>query len=133
MEEFKLTADFVGIDQNEGLGVFDVFYTLVEDEAFEELGYELFKAGQLMDSDEYGNDPDEVEDWFFENSRVTEWKATAEEFYNPTIKRNDIRVECHETRVAIVSGIKFSASVTASKDEMYKNREAQKLVELKCW
>ena len=124
--EFKLTAYFVGIDHNDE--VFDVFYTLVEDEAFEKLGDELFKAGKLMDSDEYGNSPDEVEDWFFENSEVTEWNAAAEQFYNPTISRKDISVECHETRVAIVNGIKFIASVTASKDEMYKNKEAQKLV-----
>jgi len=129
--EIKLTADSVGIDQNDELGVFDVFYTLVEDEAFEELGNELFKAEQLMDSDEYGNDPDEVEDWFFENRKVTEWNAKAKEFYNPIIERNDIKVECQETREAIVNGIKFIVSVTASKSEMYKNREAQKMIELK--
>ncbi|AVJ48897.1 hypothetical protein [Lactobacillus phage PMBT4] len=131
--EIKLTADSVGIDQNDDLGVFDVFYTLVEDEAFEELGNELFKSEHLMDSDEYGNDPDEVEDWFFENSRVTDWRGKAKEFYNPIIGRNDIKVECQETREAIVNGIKFIVSVTASKSEMYKNREAQKMIELKIW
>lgn len=131
--EIKLTADSVGIDQNDDLGVFDVFYTLVEDEAFEELGNELFKAEHLMDSDEYGNDPDEVEDWFFENSKVTDWRGKAKEFYNPIIGRNDIKVECQETREAIVNGIKFIVSVTASKSEMYKNREAQKMIELKIW
>lgn len=127
--EFKLTpdADWIGIDQNDKLGIFDVFYTLVEDEAFERLGDELFKSGYLMYSDpEYGNDPDEVEGWFFENSKVTDWKVRAEEFYNPIIRRNDIRIECYEERVAVVNGIKFTASVTASKSEMYKNREAQK-------
>ena len=131
--EIKLTADSVCIDQNDNLGVFDIFYTLVEDEAFEELGNELFKADQLMDSDEYGNDPDEVEDWFFENSRVTDWRGKAKEFYNPIIGRNDIKVECQETREAIVNGIKFIVSVSASKSEMYKNREAQKMIELKIW
>lgn len=131
--EIKLTVDSVCIDQNDELGVFDLFYTLVEDEAFEELGNELFKAEQLMDSDEYGNDPDEVENWFFENSKVTGWNCKAKEFYNPIIGRNDIKVECQETREAIVSGIKFTVSATASKSEMYKNKEAQKALELKNW
>lgn len=132
----KLTpdADWIGIHQNDKLGVFDVFYTLVEDDAFERLGDELSNAGELMYSDpEYGADHDEVEGWFFENSKVEEWKVKAEEFYNPIIRRNDIRVECKETRVAVVNGIKFIATVTASKSEMYKNREAQKALELKNW
>ena len=129
--EIKLTADEVGIDQNDGLGTFDLFYTLVEDESFEKLGEELYKAQMLEFSDEYGNDPDEVEDWFFDNSKVSEWNARAKEFYNPNIGKNDIRVECSETRVAVVNGVEFSVSATASKEEMYKNREAQKMIELK--
>ena len=131
--EFKLTADEVGIDQNDLIGTLDLFYTLVEDESFEKLGEELYKAQMLEFSDESGNDPDEVEDWFFENSKVSEWNARAKEFYNQNIGRNDIRVECSETRVAVVNGVKFSVSATASKEEMYKNREAQKIIELKIW
>lgn len=131
--EFKLTADEVGIDQNDELGTLDLFYTLVEDEAFERLGEELFKAQMLELSDESGNDPDEVEDWFFDNSKVIDCNAKAKEFYNPIIGRNDIRVELKETRVATVNGDKFIVSATASKEEMYKNREAQKMVELKIW
>ena len=129
----ELTADLVGVDQNDELGTFDLFYTLDEDEAFKKLGSELFKAQMLKFSDEYGNDPDEVEDWFFDNSKVSEWNARAKEFYNPNIGRNDIRVECSETRVAVVNGVKFSVRATASKEEMYKNREAQKMIELKIW
>lgn len=131
--EFKLTADEVGIDQNDGLGTLDLFYTLVEDEAFEKLGEELFKAQMLEFSDENGNDPDEVEDWFFENSKVIDWKGRAKEFYNQTIGHNDIKVELQETRVATVNGIKFIVSASASKNELYKNREAQKMIELKIW
>jgi hypothetical protein len=50
--EFKLTADEVCIDQNDELGTLDLFYFLVEDEAFEKLEqtsevlqktYDLFK------------------------------------------------------------------------------------------
>lgn len=129
--EFKLTADEVGIDQNDGLGTLDLFYTLVEDEAFKKLGEELFKAQMLEFSDENGNDPDEVEDWFFDHSKVIDWKGRAKEFYNQTIWRNDIRVELQETREAIVNGVKFVVSATASKSELYKNREAQKMIELK--
>lgn len=131
--EFKLTADEVGIDHNDELGTLDLFYTLVEDEAFEKLGEELFEAQMLEFSDENGNDPDEVEDWFFDNSKVIDWNGKAKEFYNQIIGRNDIRVELQETRVAIVNGIKFIVSATASKSEMYKNREAQKIIELKIW
>ena len=133
METIKLTADSVRITQNDELGIFDLLYTLVEDDAFEELGYELFKADQLMDSDEYGNDPDEVEDWFFGHSKVTDRGLKAKEFYNQDIGCNDIRVWSSETREVIVSGIKFVVSASASKDEMYNNREAQKAVELKVW
>lgn len=133
METIKLTADSVRITQNDELGIFNLLYTLVEDDAFEELGYELFKADQLMDSDEYGNDPDEIEDWFFDHSKVTDEGLKAKEFYNRDIGRNDIRVWCRETREVTVSGIKFVASASASKDEMYNNREAQKVVELKVW
>lgn len=132
----KLTpdADWIGIHQNDKLGVFDVFYTLVEDDAFEILCDELSNTGELMYSDpEYGADHDEVEEWFFENSKVTEYNDKAKEFYNPIIGRNDIKVECQETREAIVNGIKFIVSVTASKSEMYTNREAQKMIELKIW
>ena len=124
--EFKLTADYVGIDDNDE--IFSLFYTLVEDGSFEKLGNELNKAGELKFSDESGFDPDEVEDWFFENSEITEWGATAKEIYNPTINRKDIRVECTETRTAVVNGLKFFVSVTDSKDEMYRNKEAQKLL-----
>ena len=131
--KFKLTADEVGIDQNDELGVLNLFYTLVEDEAFEKLGEELFKAQMLEFSDESGNDPDEVEDWFFDNSKVIDWNAKAKEFYNPTIWRNDIKVELQETRAATVNDIKFIVSASASKDELYKNREAQKMIELKIW
>ena len=131
--EFKLTADEVGIDQNDELGTLDLFYTLVEDEAFERLGEELDKAGELEFSDDNENDPDEVEDWFFDNSEVINWNAKAKMFYNPIIGRNDIKVELQETREATVNGVKFIVSATASKNEMYKNREAQKMVELKIW
>lgn len=129
----ELTADLVGVDPNDDLGIFEMFYTLDEDETFEKLGTELFKAHMLKYSDECGNDPDEVEDWFFENSKVSKWNARAKEFYNPNIGRNDIRVECSETRVVVVNGFKFSVSVTASREKMYKNREAQKMIELKIW
>lgn len=131
--EIKLTADEVGIDQNDSLGTLDLFYTLVEDEAFEKMGEELFKAQMLEFSDESGNDPDEVEDWFFGHSKVTDWKGRAKEFYNTTIGHNDIKVELQETRKVIVNGIKFTVNASASKSELYKNREAQKMVELKIW
>lgn len=121
-KEIKLTADYVGIDNNDE--IFSLYYTLVEDGSFEMLGYELNKAGKL----ESGYDPDEVEDWFFENSEVTEWEAVAKEVYNPTIGRRDIEVECTETRTAVVNGIKFTVSVKDSKREMYKNQEAQQLL-----
>lgn len=124
--EFKLTADYVGIDDNDE--IFSLYYTLAEDGSFERLGYELNKAGKLEFSDEKGFDPDEVEDWFFENSEITEWNASAKEIYNPTIGRNDIEVECNETRTAVVNGLKFTVSVKDSKDEMYRNREAQELL-----
>ncbi len=129
--EIKLTADEVGIDQNDGLGTFDLFFTLIEDKAFEKLGNELSKAGKLEFSDENGYDPDEVEDWFFDNSKVIDRKEKARKFYNYTIGRNDIKVKLQETREATVNGIKFVVSATASKAELYKNREAQKLIELK--
>lgn len=129
--EFKLTADEVGIDQNDKLGIFDLFYTLIEDESFEKLGEELDKAGELEFSDENGFDSDEIEDWFFDNSKVVNSKEKAREFYNQTIGRNDIKVKIQETREATVNGIKFSVSATASKNEMYNNREAQKMIELK--
>jgi hypothetical protein len=129
--EFKLTADEVGIDQNDELGILDLFYTLVEDGAFEKLGEELFKAQMLEFSD--NRNPDEVEDWFFDNSKVIDWKGKAKDFYNPTIGHNDIKVELQETRAATVNGIKFIVSASASKDELYKNREAQKMIELKIW
>ena len=90
MEEFKLNIDYVGIDDNDE--IFSVFYTLIEDKSFEKLGDELSKAGELKYSDENGFDPDEVEDWFFDNSDIAEWNAGAKEFYNPTIGRNDIEV-----------------------------------------
>ena len=93
----------------------------------------MSKAGKLEFSDENGYDPDEVEDWYFENSKVVNSKEKARKFYNYTIGRNDIKVKLQETREAIVNGIKFVVSATASKDEMYNNREAQKLVELKIW
>lgn len=131
--EVKLTADEVGIDQNDGLGTLDLFYTLAEDEAFERLGEELFKAQMLEFSDENGNDPDEVEDWFFDNSKVVNRKEKARKFYNYTIGRNDIKVKIQETRKATINGIKFVVSATASKAELYKNREAQKMIELKIW
>ena len=129
----ELTADSVCIKQNDELGIFELFYTLDRDEVFEKLESELFKTHVLMYSDEYEDDLDEVEDWFFDNSEVSEYDAKAEEFYNLNIGRNDIRVECSETRVAVVNGVKFSVSATASKEEMYKNREAQKMIELKIW
>lgn len=125
-KEFKLTADYVGIDDNDE--IFSLFYTLVEDESFEKLGNELDKAGCLDFSDENGYDPDEVEDWFFDNSEITEWGAVAEEFYNPTISKKDIEVECTETRTAFVGDLKFTVSVTDSKAEMYRNKEAKKLL-----
>lgn len=124
--EFKLAADCVGIDDNDE--IFSLFYTLAEDGSFERLGYELNKAGKLEFSDEKGFYPDEVEDWFFENSEITEWGAVAKEIYNPTIGRKDIEIECTETRTAVVNGIKFTVSVKDSKDEMYKNKEAQQLL-----
>lgn len=120
-KEIKLTPDYVGIDDNDE--IFSLYYTLVEDGSFEMLGYELNKAGKL----ESGYDPGEVEDWFFENSEV-EWNAVAKEVYNPTIGRRDIEVECTETRVAVVNGIKFTVSVKDSKDEMHRNQEAQELL-----
>ena len=126
MEEFKLNIDYVGIDDNDE--IFSLFYTLVEDEAFEKLGNELNKAGELEYSDEKGYDPDEVEDWFFENSEIAEWRATAKELYNPTISKQDIEVECSETRVAVVNGFKFTVTATDSMDEMYRNEEAKKLL-----
>lgn len=131
--EVKLTADEAGIDQNDVVGTLDLFYTLVEDESFEKFGEELSKAGKLEFSDENGYDPDEVEDWFFNNSRVIEWKGRAKEFYNQIIGRNDIKVKILETREVIVNGIKFTVSATASKSEMFNNREAQKLFGLKIW
>ena len=124
--EFKLVADYVGIDDNDE--IFSLFYTLAEDRSFEKLGNELNKAGELEYSDENGYDPDEVEDWFFDNSEITEWNAKAKEFYNPTISKKDIRVECSETRVAVVNGFKFTVTVTDSKDEMYRNKKAQELL-----
>lgn len=124
--EFKLAADCVGIDDNDE--ILSLFYTLAEDGSFERLGYELNKAGKLEFSDEKGFYPDEVEDWFFENSEITEWGAVAKEIYNPTIGRKDIEIECTETRTAVVNGIKFTVSVKDSKDEMYKNKEAQQLL-----
>lgn len=123
--EIKLTADYVGIDDNGE--IFSLFYSLAEDGSFERLGDELNKAGKLEFLDESGYDPDEVEDWFFENSEV-EWNAVAKEVYNPTIGRRDIEVECTETRTAVVNGIKFTVSVKDSKDEMHKNKEAQELL-----
>ena len=131
--EIKLTADEVGIDQNDGLGTFDLFFTLIEDEAFEKLGNELSKAGKLEFSDENGYDPDEVEDWYFDHSKVIDRKEKARKFYNYTIGRNDIKVKIQETREATINGIKFVVSATASKGEMYNNREAQKMIELKVW
>lgn len=132
--EIKLTADEVGINQNDELGIFDLFYTLIEDEKFEKLGEELNKAGELKFSDENGNyDPDEIEDWFFDHSKVIDWKGKAKEFYNQTIGRNDIKVKLQETREAIVNGVKFAVNAAASKGELYKNREAQKMIELKIW
>lgn len=119
--EIKLTADYVAVVDNDE--IFSLYYTLAEDGSFERLGYELNKAGKL----ESGYDPDEVEDWFFENSEV-EWNAVAKEVYNPTIGRRDIEVECTETRTAVVNGIKFTVSVKDSKDEMYNNKEAQELL-----
>lgn len=124
--EFKLTADYVGIDDNDE--IFSLFYTLVEDGSFEKLGNELNRAGELEYSAENGYDPDEVEDWFFDNSEITEWGAVAKELYNPTISKKDIEVECTETRVAVVNGFKFTVSVTDSKDEMFRNKEAKKLL-----
>lgn len=124
--EIKLTADYVAVVDNDE--IFSLYYTLAEDGSFERLGYELNKAGKLEFSKESGYDPDEVEDWFFENSEVTEWEAVAKEFYNPTIGRKDIEVECTETRTAVVNGIKFTVSVKDSKDEMHKNQEAQELL-----
>lgn len=124
--EIKLTADYVAVVDNDE--IFSLYYTLAEDGSFERLGYELNKAGKLESSKESGYDPDEVEDWFFENSEVTEWEAVAKEFYNPTIGRRDIEVECTETRVAVVNGIKFTVSVKDSKDEMHRNQEAQELL-----
>lgn len=124
--EIKLTPDYVGIDDNDE--IFSLYYTLVEDGSFERLANELSKAGKLEFSKESGYDPDEVEDWFFENSEVTEWEAVAKEVYNPTIGRRDIAVECTETRTAVVNGIKFTVSVKDSKCEMYKNKEAQELL-----
>lgn len=121
-KEIKLTPDYVVIDDNDE--IFSLQYTLVEDGSFERLGYELNKAGKL----ESGYDPDEVEDWFFENSEVTEWNAVAKEVYNPTIGRRDVEVECTETRTAVVNGIKFTVSVKDSKDEMHKSQEAQELL-----
>lgn len=120
--EIKLTADYVGIDDNDE--IFSLYYTLAEDGSFERLGYELNKAGKL----ESGYDPDEVEDWFFENSEVTEWNAVAKEVYNPTIGRRDVEVECTETRTAVINGLKFTVSVKDSKDEMHRNQEAQELL-----
>lgn len=120
--EIKLTADYVGIDDNDE--IFSLYYTLAEDGSFERLGYELNKAGKL----ESGYDPDEVEDWFFENSEVTEWNAVAKEVYNPTIGRRDVEVECTETRTAVINGVKFTVSVKDSKDEMHRNQEAQELL-----
>ena len=131
--EFKLTADEVGINPNDELGIFELFYTLAEDEIFEKLGKELFKAQMLEFSDKNGYDPDEVEDWYFDNSEIVDWNESAKEFYNPNIGRNDIHVERSETRVAVVNGIKFSVSATANRDEMYSNREAQKMIKLKIW
>lgn len=110
-----------------------MFYTLLEDATFEKLEKELFKDQTLKFLDEARNDPDEVDDWFFDNSKVIDWNAKAKEFYNPIIGRNDIRVELQEIRVATVNGIKFIVSATASKNEMYKNREDQKMIELKIW
>lgn len=133
METIKLTADSVCIKQNDELGILYLFYTLAEDEAFEKLGEELFKAQTLEFSDENGNDPDEVEDWFFDHSKIADCGFKANEFYNKEIWHDDIIVECKETREAIVNGTKFVVSATASKDGMYKNREAQKMVELKLW
>lgn len=126
--EIKLTADYVGIDDNDE--IFSLFYTLAEDGSFERLGDELNKAGKLEFSDESGYDPDEVEDWFFENSEITEWGAVAKEIYNPTIGKKDIEVECNENRSAVVNGIKFTVSVEDIKDEMYKNKEAQQLLKI---
>lgn len=123
--EIKLTPDYVGIDDNGE--IFSLFYSLAEDGSFERLGDELNKAGKLEFLDESGYDPDEVEDWFFENSEV-EWNAVAKEVYNPTIGRRDIEVECTETRTAFINGIKFTVSVKDIKDEMYKNQEAQQLL-----
>lgn len=125
-KEFKLTADYVGIDDNDE--IFSLFYTLVEDESFEKLGNELDKAGYLDFSDENGYDPDEVEDWFFNNSKITKWGATAEEFYNPTISKEDIKVKCTETREVLVNGFKFIVTATDSIAEMYRNKEAKKLL-----
>lgn len=128
--EIKLAADEVGIDQNDELGIFDLFYTLVEDEAFKKLGNELNKAGKLKFSDENGYDSDEVEDWFFDHSKVIDRREKARKFYNQTIGRNDIKVKISETRKVAVNGIKFVVSASASKSEMYNNREAKKMIEL---
>lgn len=125
-KEIKLTPDYVGIDDNDE--IFSLQYTLVEDGSFDMLANELSKAGKLEFSKESGYDPDEVEDWFFENSEVTEWNAVAKEVYNPTIGRRDINVECTETRTAVINGLKFTVSVKDSKDEMRRNQEAQELL-----
>ena len=124
--EFKLTADYVGISEDSE--TFGLFYTLVEDEAFEKLAKELIKAGELKLSDKKGYYPDEVEDWFIDHSRITEFGATAREIYNPTISREDIRIKCTETREALVNGLKFTVTATDSMDEMYKNTEAKKML-----
>ena len=124
--EFKLTADYVGISEDDEN--FGLFYTLVADEAFEKLAKELIKAGELKLSDENGYYPDEVEDWFFDHSRITEFGATAKEIYNPTISKEDIMVKCKETREALVNGVKFTVTATRSMDKMYKNKEAKKLL-----
>lgn len=131
--EVKLTADEVGIDQNDGLGTLDLFYTLAEDDAFKRLGEELSKAGKLKFSDENSYDSDEVEDWFFDHSKVTNRKEKARKFYNYTIGRNDIKVKIQETREVTVNSIKFIVRAAASKGELFNNREAQKMVELKIW
>lgn len=124
--EFKLTVDYVGISED-GEN-FTLFYTLVEDEAFEKLAKELSKAGEL--SDKSGYYPDEVEDWFLNHSRITEFGAIAKEIYNPTISKEDIRVKCTETREAVVNGVKFTVTATDSIDEMYRNKEAQKMLKM---
>ena len=88
---------------------------------------------KLEFSDENGYNSDEVEDWFLDHSKVVNSKEKARKFYNYNIGRNDIKVKLQEIREATINGIKFVVNATASKSELYKNREAQKMIELKIW